>query len=1163
MTNSNKVRVSKLAIGLAIALSVAPAFAQNTTSAMAGRVSDAGGNAITGAQVTIVHTESGSVSNATTDAEGRYAARGLRVGGPYTVTITKDGKTETREGVYIELAQTASVDLRIEDATTLSAVQVTGTRTSDLFDSKKMGAGTSINREKLNSLASIQRNLQDYARTDIRISQTDKGRGEISAGGQNSRYNSITIDGVATSDTFGLESNNLPTLKQPISIDAIQSVQVNISNFDVTQTGYTGANINAVTKSGTNEFKGSVYYVYRDENAIGKRYNRASNVYSDFPAFEESTIGAILGGPIIEDTLFFFANYEELNSSRTTPSFGPLGGLLTNVGITNSAIAGAQTVATGYGFNAGDLNATAVELTVKDYLLKLDANLGENHRANLRWSKTEQTEPFYLGFGARSLSLSSHWYVQEKTIETLVGQVFSDWTDNFSTELKVTNRKYESEPLNNSNLPQISLNFTGALPPGTPTSVLTGTRSLLLGTERSRQFNELDTDTLNVYAAGNWFVGDHELKFGIDYSDNEIFNAFLQDTRGNYSFGCINSSAAVPYTTTGGAVVCSDIRNSAGVVITPASSGAVIQAAVLENFQRGRPLTYQAQVAAPGLTIQNGAADWSYQNLGLFLQDTWSVNDKLTLTYGFRVDKASMDQSPLFNAAAAAAAIAGTLTGATTPQTGVTTRASGGFGVRNDVTLDGNSLIQPRFGFNYTFDHARPMQLRGGFGLFEGAAANVWLSNPYSNTGLSTRIVGCGGTGFGTCSTAGGLFSANPSTQPILTGTPPLANVDLLSTELAQPSVWKFNLAFEHELPFWGMTFSAEYIRTEVNDAIYYKQLNLGQATRRGTDGRELYYRPSGFNTACWGDFGTAITTGACAVPTGQTLTRALSNNTFNNVLLAERTGKGGGDNLSFTLSGRFLEDWTYTVGYAYTSATEVSALTSSTSNSNWQARSIFNSNEEVDTNSAYLVRDRFIGQLNYKHNFFGNYATRFGLVYEGRKGKPYSWIYDNDLNGDGAANDLLYIPTALGSNQVVFRDLNANGSGTDEEARFWSVVNSNGLARYAGGAVERNSHFAPWTHSFDVRISQEFPGFFEGNKTSVVLDILNIGNMINKKWGRVDEVSFSGTGGVSRSFVNYLGLDAQGRYIYGVNGQVEDYFTRQDRGESQWGAQLTVKYEF
>ncbi|MGH8106598.1 MAG: carboxypeptidase regulatory-like domain-containing protein, partial [Arenimonas sp.] len=228
MTNHNRVRISKLAIGLAIALAAAPAFAQNTTSAVAGRIVGENNQAVSGAEITIVHTESGSVSRATTDAEGRYIARGLRTGGPYTITTTKDGKTETREGVYLTLAETTNVDISFASAETLAAVQVKGSRTADVFDTRKMGAGTSISREKLNSFASIQRNLQDYARLDPRLSQTDKERGEISAGGQNVRFNSITIDGVATNDTFGLEANNLPTLKQPVSIDAIQSVQVNL-----------------------------------------------------------------------------------------------------------------------------------------------------------------------------------------------------------------------------------------------------------------------------------------------------------------------------------------------------------------------------------------------------------------------------------------------------------------------------------------------------------------------------------------------------------------------------------------------------------------------------------------------------------------------------------------------------------------------------------------------------------------------------------------------------------------------------------------------------------------------------------------------------------------------------------------------------------------------
>ena len=205
--------LARSALSAAVAIVVAaPALAQNTTAAIGGRVVDGNGKAVAGASVSILHTESGSTSNTTTDADGRYAARGLRVGGPYTITIRQGGQTETRSGVVLALAETLTLDATLGNAT----VVVTGQALSQTFSRSNMGAGTNLSNAQINALPSIQRNLQDYARTDPRIAQTDKDRGEISALGQNSRFNSITIDGVNTNDPFGLESNNLPTLKQPI-----------------------------------------------------------------------------------------------------------------------------------------------------------------------------------------------------------------------------------------------------------------------------------------------------------------------------------------------------------------------------------------------------------------------------------------------------------------------------------------------------------------------------------------------------------------------------------------------------------------------------------------------------------------------------------------------------------------------------------------------------------------------------------------------------------------------------------------------------------------------------------------------------------------------------------------------------------------------------------
>ena len=242
---------SRTAVAVAVAAvsvtAAAPALAQNTTSGINGVVTGSDGNPVAGATVTIVHVESGSTNTLTTDSAGRYSTRGLRAGGPYTVTISKGGLSDKREGLFLSLAEAFSYDAQLAPAT--QVITVTGRGTSDKFNRNAMGAGTNIGSRELASLPTISRSLQDIARTDPRLSQTDKDRGEISAAGQNSRYNSITIDGVRVNDTFGLEANGLPTIKQPISIDAIQAVQVNISNYDVTQQGYTGANINAAARA--------------------------------------------------------------------------------------------------------------------------------------------------------------------------------------------------------------------------------------------------------------------------------------------------------------------------------------------------------------------------------------------------------------------------------------------------------------------------------------------------------------------------------------------------------------------------------------------------------------------------------------------------------------------------------------------------------------------------------------------------------------------------------------------------------------------------------------------------------------------------------------------------------------------------------------------------
>lgn len=1064
MTNRNRARLSKLSLGLALALAAAPAFAQNTTSAVGGRIVTGDGAPIANAQVTITHVASGTVSNATTDAEGRYSARGLRVGGPYTVTVVAEGKTEIREGVYLPLATTANVDVSIGQptTTTLATVEVTGAAVgSEVFSSTKMGTGSNVTRDQLDSFASIQRNLQDYARLDPRISQTDKERGEISAGGQNTRFNRITIDGVNTSDTFGLEANNLPTGRQPISIDAIEEVQINIANFDVTQTGYTGANVNAVTKSGTNEFSGSVFGVYRDNDMVGD--DPAGNGFLGFE--DEKTWGFTLGGPLIKDRLFFFVAHEDFKQTvNPGAEFGPVGSSATNiVDITQAQIDEAIAIARDvYGYEVGEQLPETSDNT-QDSLVKLDWNISDNHRASVRWNRTEQNQIIVPNNDSDDISLSSQWYNQVKTFKTLNAELFSDWTDSFSTEFKFTDRNYYSEPLNFSRLPQIQIDI--------------GRNQINFGTEQFRHANVLATDTLNLYGAANWFLGDHELKFGFDWEQNDIFNLFLESSLGRYRFNDLNA------------------------------------------FRTGVARNYVFRTPQPGLSVNDTAADWTYENVGLFVQDTWAVNYNLTLMFGLRIDTPNIGEKPLFN------------------QT-VLDR----FGMRNDTTIDGNELIQPRFGFNYTFDAERPTQLRGGVGLFQGAAASVWLSNPFTNNGRTIFVYGCGDLGLASCTGAPLVPTLDPDNQPeLVVGGQPRTDVDIVSPDLKQPSVWKANLAFDHELPWWGLVASAELLLTSVEEGIYYEHLNLGAPTAVGQDGRLIYWDANGRNPSRWNQFGSGSSVNA----------RANRASGFNDVVLARPTGKGGGENLTLSVQKPYGDsDWQWLVAYSYTDATEVSALTSSRAISNWNGVAVLN-HEERSYDANYAVNDRFTAALSWRKELIGGYKTEISAFYEARSGRPYSYTFDNDANGDGATNDLLYMPSGPGD--VLF------GSAA-EEAAFWAFArNDSYLMSILGQVAERNAATMPWVHTVDVRISQQLPGFMEGHSSELALDILNFGNLLNKDWGRIEEFGFP----FQRGIVEYGGIDAAtGKYVYRFNGADETFF-RDRRGESRWAAQLTFRYRF
>src|SRR5687767_5263767 len=387
-----------LALTALLTLSAAaPAFGQATSASMVGRVVDPQGQPVAGATVDIVHEPTGTRRTVVTDAEGRYSTRGLRVGGPYSVEAKADGQEGEKEQVFLLLAETATVDVTVaSDAAALDVVEVTATASAAIFTPDNMGASTNITREQIESFPSISRSIQDYIRLDPRLVQTDKERGEISAGGQNTRYNNVEIDGVGTNDPFGLEANGLPALNQPISIEWIEEFNVQTSTYDTSDGDFVGARVNAVTKSGTNDFDGAVYGSYRDSDMVGEDEN--GNEFTGLD--DEWTAGAYVGGPIIADTLFFFVGYERFERSSPAPDIGIEGqGRTTTVAISQAEIDRIISVASGFGFDPGTLGAPPIDNVDDKYIAKVDWNINDAHRLSARYNKTESSVLVLPAFG--------------------------------------------------------------------------------------------------------------------------------------------------------------------------------------------------------------------------------------------------------------------------------------------------------------------------------------------------------------------------------------------------------------------------------------------------------------------------------------------------------------------------------------------------------------------------------------------------------------------------------------------------------------------------------------------------------------------------------------------------------------------------------------------
>lgn len=1080
MTDKNRVRMSRLTIGLLAVLATAPAFAQQTSSGVGGVVTGADGNPVAGAEVTITHVESGTVSRATTDASGRYTARGLRVGGPYTISVTKAGAgVDTEENVYLNLNQVSTVNATLNnDITTVESIAVVGSRASAaIFSSDNKGVGTSVGGRQLQLAPQGNRSIDDIARLDPRIQVTDQATGAISVAGVNNRFNTISVDGMSQGDPFGLNPNGMPYVGSPISVDTIAAYDIKVSDYDVTA-DTVGAAVNAVTKSGTNEFHGSVYYALKDAASMV-----ASRDGEDYGLFDkDETKGATFGGPIIKDRLFFFTSYEEQEvSNYGGTSADAVANGLVDITDVEEAIA----IADALGMQGNAYSSLGSGLENKRFLAKLDWNISDYHRASLTHQRTEEFRPTPYDNRFNSVILNNHWYNTDNLTRNTSLQLFSDWTDSFSTEFKISNQKFDQ--------------VNGASVKNTEAVVSVPGGTIFIGEDDNRHENQINTDRVTASLVGTWYAGDHAVKGGIEYLRHDVFNLYGKTLHGSYEFDS------------------------------------------LADFAAGDYAEYILRRPAAGYTEADTAAALVFSQVSPFLQDTWQVTDRLSLTYGVRVNIPKADKAPE-----------------------VAPGFQEAFGFTNAYQLgSGNKVVLPRLSFNYLFDTERYSQLRGGIGLFQSVPPFVWLANPYQNNGVTA-------VSYFSDDPADAPFSADPYNQPIPGGVSPgsvvcgedgvVCQVDALDPDLKLPTVLKFSLGYDAELPWWGMIGSVEFQTIRARDALFYQALNIGQPQGQLADGRLSYWCEMGGSTSSRNK--------NCGRESAFDYDSTLLGN----------TDEGHSTSVTFSLAKPLADNWYGNFSVTWADASEVGSDGSSTAWSSYQFVSRVNPNEEVSSTATRLVPLTVKASLGWEHAFFGDYKTSVSAYYNGHEGLPYTWTYNSgfgqghgDANGDRIFQDPAYIPL-VNDPKVSY------GSATPGQiAAFHQFIASDPyLQAHRGSIAGRNETRLPWVNQLDVGFQQELPGFFKNHKSVVRLDIYNFLNMLDKDWGVTRSV---GGGFDTRSLVNLARVNADGTYVYDLGsddpstpeseinverlGTYDAEARYPNRPVSRWSAMLTLRYEF
>ncbi len=1012
------------------------AFSQGvTTASFQGSVKDNTGETLPGANIVAIHVPSGSRYGSVSNEEGRFVIPNVRVGGPYSVTISYIGfENRVFDNITLALGQNYNINAVLTDGLDLEAIEIVAVR-GGIMDSDKTGAALSLSNERINALPTINRSVNDFTRL------TPQSNGNSFAG-TSSRFNNFTVDGNIYNNNFGLGSGQFAG-GNPISLDAIEEIQVNLAPYDVRQGGFTGAGVNAVTKSGDNTFRASAYYFLRNDQMQGTRIGETF-----FPQNEarNEIRGFRVGGPIIKDKLFFFVNYEQEEELR--PSIlrraaregeTPDGQFISRVPLSQANFV-RDRINSIYGYDPGAPDSYSFGSEQTRFNARLDYNINQNHKLSVRYNSysaftdvpTNGNSIRYIQTryrntnrtGVESINFRNNNYTNDRNVKSIVAELNSRIGNNMSNQLNIGYTSV-TDPKRGipggQNFPMVEV-----LEPDDSGNLL---YYMTLGNELFTVGNLLENNILNITNNFSLFKGKHTYTFGGNFEYMTFDNAFNPTFNGFYRF--IGYDRFVD--------------------------------AVINQNPNVFPDAFAKGFALDGSTTPPTDAT-RFGQLGFYVQDEYQVNSRLKVTGGLRVD---LPFYPI-----------------DIPQNELLNNLNKEF-----ATIDGNRftpdvstfpkvnpLFSPRVGFNYDVKGDRSFVVRGGTGVFSGRIPFVWLSNQVNGSGVIRGGFGLEGQDV---VDAGIVFS------PDVTAHNPANPSQTLSRELALtdrnfrlPQVWRTNLGVDKQLP-GGIIGSFEFIYSrDVTSPIAQNLiLRTPEGTLAGPDPRPYWVNQPGF--------------------------RNYSNDRdFDNVFyLTNSNDKADYVSATVSLEKSFDNGLYVTAAYTLSRARDLDNTGGSQAGSLWTQTVQLDRNRPELSFASFDQPHRIISTIGYTTK-----NTTITLLYDGGNAGRFSYFYSGNF-GDNAARLIYVPNNASELNFEQYTLGGVVYSPAMQAQLFDAFIDQDKyLSGRRGQLAERNGVVRPWVHKFDFSLSQRVDITKDNkNRLEFRLDFLNVNNLLNSTWGIPD----------------------------------------------------------